>query len=98
MIDTATGWFEMSQIPNKTAAYISYITEKTWFTRYPLPQKIVFDCGTKFMAEFFKMCQNNYVLKRKHITTRNSKSNAIIEKFIKLLKISSAHLMCTTSL
>ena len=52
MIDPATGWFEMAQIPNKTTAEIAGITEKTWFTRYPLPQLIVFDRGTEFMAEF----------------------------------------------
>ena len=32
------------------------------------------------MAEFAKMCQNNYGLKRKPITTRNPQSNAIIKK------------------
>ena len=47
MIDPATGWFEMAQIPNKTAAKIADITEKTWFTRYPRQQRIVFDRGTK---------------------------------------------------
>ena len=79
MIDPATGWFGMAQIPNKTAAEIADITEKTWFTRYPLPQQIVFDRSTEFMAEFSKMCQNNHGLKRKPITTRNPQSNAIIE-------------------
>ena len=63
MIDPSTGWFDMAQIPNKTAAEISDITEKTWFTRYSLPQRIVFDRGTKFMAEFAKMCHNDYGLK-----------------------------------
>ena len=80
MINPATGWFEMSQIPNKTAAEIADITEKTWFTRYPPPQRLVFDRGTKFMAEFAKMCRNDYGLKRKPITTRNPQSNAIIER------------------
>ena len=80
IIYPATGWFEMAQIPNKTAAKISDITEKTWFTRYPLPQRIVFDCGTKIMAGFSKMCHNDYGLKRKPITTRNPQSNAIIER------------------
>ena len=60
MINPATGWFEMAQIPNKMAAEIADIAKKTWFTRYPLPQQIVFDRGTKFMAEFSKMCQNKY--------------------------------------
>ena len=69
----------LAQIPNKTAAEISDITKKTWFTRYPLPQRIVFDRGTKFMAEFAKMCHNDYGIKRKPIMTRNPQSNAIIE-------------------
>ena len=98
MIDPATGWFEMVQIPNKTAAEIADITEKTWFTHYPLPQQIVFDCGTKFMAEFAKMFQNYYGLKKKPITTRNPQSNAIIERIHQTIVIPSAHLMCLTSL
>ena len=79
MIDPVIGSFEIAQIPNKTAAKIADITKKTWFTCYPLPQQIVFDRSTKFMAEFAKMCQNDYSLKRKLITTRNPQSNAIIE-------------------
>ena len=80
MTDTATGSFEMAQISNKTAAEIAYISEKTWFTRDPLPQKIVSNRGTKFMAEFSKMCQNDYGLKRKPITTRSPHSNAIVKQ------------------
>ena len=70
----------MAQITNKTAAEIADITEKTWFTRYPLPQRIVFDRGTEFKAEISKMCHNEYGLKRKPITTSNPQSNAIIER------------------
>ena len=80
MIDTDTGWFEIAQIPNKIAAEITDITNKTWFTRYPLPQRIMFDRGTEFMDEFAKMCQNEYGIKRKPITTRNPQSNTIIKK------------------
>ncbi len=80
MIDPATGWFEMAPILNKTAAEIADIAERTWFTRYPLPQKIIFDRGTEFMAEFAKMCREDYGLKRKPITTRNPQANAIIER------------------
>ena len=80
MINPATGWFKMERIPNKTAVEIADITKKTWFTRYPLPQQLAFDHGTKFMAEFANMCQNDYGLKRKPIMTRNPQSNAIIEQ------------------
>ena len=78
MIDPATGLFDMAQIPNKTAEEIAYIAEKHLITRYPLPQKIMFDCGSKFMAELSKMCQNNYGLKMKPITTWNPQSNDTI--------------------
>ena len=63
MINPATGWIDMAQTPNKTAADFADITEKNCFTRYPLPQRILFDRGTEFMAEFAKMCHNNYGLK-----------------------------------
>ena len=69
----------MALILNKKAADIADITKKTWFTRSPLPQQIVLDPGSGFMAEFSKMCQNDYDLKTKPITTRDSQSNAIIE-------------------
>ena len=80
MINPATGCFGMAQIYNKTAAEIANINEKTWFTRYPLPQQIVFDRVTKFMAEFAKMCHNDYGLKRKPLTTRKPQSDAIIKR------------------
>ena len=80
MINPATLWFDMLQIPNKMAAEIVDITNKTWFTRYPLLQRLVFDRGTEFMDEFTKTCQNNYGLKRKPIKTINPQSNAIIQK------------------
>ena len=80
MMDPATGWFKMVQILNKTAAEIADITEKTWFTRYPLSQQVVFDRGTEFMPEFDKMCHNDYGLKRKPMKTRNTQSNASIKQ------------------
>ena len=78
MIDPDTVWFDMAQIPNTKAAEIADITKKTWFTLYPLPQRIVIDCGTKFMAGFSKIFQKDYGIKRKLITTRNPQSNEII--------------------
>ena len=80
MIDTATGWFDMTQIHKKLSAEITDIAEITWFTHYPLPQRIFFDSVTKFMAESSKMYQNDYGIKRKPITTSDPKYNAIIER------------------
>jgi hypothetical protein len=52
MIDPATGWFEMREIPNKEAITITNLVEQTWLTRYPWPNQIVFDRGKEFMGEF----------------------------------------------
>ena len=40
----------------------------------------MFDSGTKFMAEFSKVCQNDYGIEKKPITTKNPQSNAIIKR------------------
>jgi hypothetical protein len=80
MIDPATGWFEMEQISNKTAAEVADICETTWFTRCPLLQRITLDRGTEFMAEFAKMVKNDCGLKLKPVTTRNPQANAIVER------------------
>ena len=41
MIDPATGWFEIAEIPSKRADDIINILEMTWLTRYPWPTEIV---------------------------------------------------------
>ena len=91
MINPATGWFEMAHISNKKAAEIADNTKKTWFTLYPLPQRIVFDRGTKLMAEFSKMLHNYYGLKRKPIMTRNPQFNAIIKRIHQTIR----NIICT---
>ncbi len=35
MIDPATGWFEMVELPNEQAITVVNIVEQTWLTRYP---------------------------------------------------------------
>ena len=62
MIDPITGWFNMAQIATKTAAEVADIAKKTWFLWYPLPQQLILDRGTEFMAEFSQMAKNDYPL------------------------------------
>ena len=81
MIDPATGWFEIKQVPGtKRADVVANIIEQTWLNRYPWPQKVVLDRGTEFMAEFSKMIQDDYGIKKKPITKRNPQANAIVER------------------
>ena len=55
MIDPATGWFEMREIPNKRADTIANIVEQAWLTWYPWPTQVISDRGSEFMAEFATM-------------------------------------------
>ena len=81
MIDPATGWFEIQQVPGtKRADVVANIVEQTWLTRYPWPQIVTFDRGTEFMAEFSAMLVNDYGVKRRPITKRNPQANAIVER------------------
>ena len=80
MIDPATGWFEMREIPNKEAITIANLVEQTWLTRYPWPQILTYDRGSEFMGEFAAMIEEDYGITRKGITTRNPQANAIIER------------------
>ena len=85
MIDPATGWFEMKEIPNKRADTIANIVEQTWLTRYPWPTQVIFDRGSEFMAEFATMVKDDYGIKRKPITKRNPQANAMIERVHQVL-------------
>jgi transposase InsO family protein len=80
MIDPATGWFEMVRIPDKTAISVAQKAELTWFTRYPWPQKIIYDRGTEFLKEFLAMIRDDYGIALSPITVRNPQANAIIER------------------
>ena len=81
MIDPATGWFEIKQVPGtKSADVVANIVEMVWLNRYPWPQKVILDRGTEFMAEFSKMIQDDYGVKKKPTTKRNPQANVIVER------------------
>ena len=80
MIDPATGWFEIVEVPTKRADIVANKIEQTWLTRYPWPQTIIYDRGTEFMAEFSKMVEDDYGIVKKPITKRNPQANAIVER------------------
>ena len=80
MIDPATGWFEIVEIPNKQADYISNLLEMTWLSRYPWPTEIVMDRGSEFAGEVEEMISEDYGIQKKLITTRNPQANAMVER------------------
>ena len=80
MIDPATGWFEIEEIPTKRADYVANILEMTWLTRYPWPTEIVMDRGKEFAAEVRELIKDEYAINKKIITTRNPQANSIVER------------------
>ena len=80
MIDPATGWFDIVEIPNKRADYIANLLEMHWLSRYPWPTEVRMDRGKEFAAEVSQALRDDYGIERKLITTRNPQANAIIER------------------
>ena len=80
MIDPATGWFEISEIPAKRADEIIKVLKQKWLVRYPKPCEIIMDRGREFMAEVKEVLKNEYGIKRKTITPRNPQANAMVER------------------
>jgi hypothetical protein len=50
MIDPATSWFEIHQYNGKLSATVANIAEQEWFSRYPWPSQVTYDCGSKFIG------------------------------------------------
>ena len=51
MIDPATGWFEIVQVPCKQADEIINSLAFTWLTRCPWPTEVAMDRGKEFATE-----------------------------------------------
>jgi RNase H-like domain found in reverse transcriptase/Reverse transcriptase (RNA-dependent DNA polymerase)/Integrase zinc binding domain len=80
MIDPVTGWFEIAEIPAKSADVVINVLEQTWLTRYPKPTEIIMDRGREFYAEVQRTLKHDYGITRKLITTRNPQANAMVER------------------
>jgi hypothetical protein len=80
MIDPATGWFEIAEIPKQDSFEAATILEQVWLNRYPWPEQVILDRGKEFMGEIKRMLKEDYGIRRKPITTRNPQANAMVER------------------
>ena len=80
MIDPATGWFKIVELPEKRADTIANNLEQTWSVQHPWSEKIINDRGREFMAEAKKMIKEEYDCLKKVIMTRNPQANATPER------------------
>ena len=73
MIDPATGWIKIHEVPSARLDLVSHQVELAWLTRYPLPSKVIVDRGNIFQVEFKTMIQANYGITVKLITEESHK-------------------------
>eukprot|EP00804_Cyclotella_cryptica_P017417 CCRYP_016643-RA/>CCRYP_016643-RA protein AED:0.05 eAED:0.05 QI:1387/-1/1/1/-1/1/1/282/1119 len=64
---------------DKTSATVGTLINRTWFSRYPRSQYIIYDNGSEFKLHFETLC-DSYGLKRKPTSVRNPQANAILER------------------
>ena len=107
MIDPASSWFEIVELPvttdavipmdtkgqqgirthnntklpyfDKSSTMISHLVNKTWFSRYPCCQYIIYDNGSKFKLHFKALC-DSYGITSKPTSVKNPQANAILEQ------------------
>ena len=83
-VDPATGWFEITEIPEKSSARISHIFNSTWLARYPRPKKVIFDNGNEFKKDFLPLL-HDFAIKPTPTTIKNPQVNAILERLHQVL-------------
>ena len=94
MVDPATGWFEIAEVPyyniddvkydkedylDKSSARISRIFNHTWLSRYPRPAEIIFDNGSEFKMHFMTLLKD-FEIKPKPTTVENPQGNSPVER------------------
>ena len=80
MIDPATGWFEIAEIPEKRADFVADTLHRVWFNRYPWPVQVICDRGSEFRLEVQALIKREIGAKQKFITTRNPQANSMVER------------------
>eukprot|EP00804_Cyclotella_cryptica_P007855 CCRYP_001438-RA/>CCRYP_001438-RA protein AED:0.10 eAED:0.10 QI:2589/-1/1/1/-1/1/1/166/750 len=78
---------------DKTSATVGNTINRTWFSRYPRSQYIIYDNGSKFKLHF-ETLYDSYGLKRKPTSVRNPQANAILERVHQTIMV----MLCTADL
>ena len=94
-LDPVTGWFEIAEVPqylikdinteefrlniDKSSARISQIFNNVWLSRYPRPQKVIFDNGSEFKKDFVPLLKE-FSIKPKLTTIKNPTANSPVER------------------
>ena len=81
MIDPATGWIEIAQIPEKdfNTARVSQLFNQYLLARYSRPVKFICDNGNEFKF-VFKCLTLGFGIKYRLTTVKNPQANGIVEQ------------------
>ena len=84
MIDPATGWFEIVDVPKIDSSHCVDAFDDTWLSRHPRPEFLGHDNGSEFKAVFKEMVEN-YGVNKKPNTAFNPQANGIVERVHQVL-------------
>jgi hypothetical protein len=77
IVDPATGWFEIVEVPNKKAVTAAILLDTTWLSRYPRPVQCIFDNGNEFTGFEFQEMLESYGITPKPTTVKNPQANFV---------------------
>ena len=95
MIDPATGWFDIVQIPTfnldevtagndeyiyKSSDRVNQLFNNTWLCRYPHPRKVVFDNVYEFKRDFNPLLKD-FNNEPVLMSVKNPQANSLVEQF-----------------
>ena len=63
---------------------MSHLLNRLWLSRYPRPEKIIFDNGSEFKKDF-RFIFDDYGLKKRPTTIKNPQANSILERVHQVL-------------
>jgi transposase InsO family protein len=79
-IDPVTNLAELVRIDNKTSAHVAQHFENLWLSRYPKPNKCIFDQGGEFIGTPFRSLLTQHGIHASPTTSKNATANAICER------------------
>ena len=87
MIDTVTGWSEITKYNNKRSISIKNLVETMCLSRYPRLTEITYDQVSEFIVHYFKkyLIETEYGITAKPSTSENTTSSTILERIHQVL-------------
>ena len=79
-IDPVTNLVELIRIRNKTAEHVAQQFENCWLSRYPSPNRCIFDKGGEFTGDDFQAMLYKHTIDPAGTTTKNPQANGICER------------------